>query len=203
MANQLDSQTYEQIGLDELIAYAVARIVEEGRALTHEEIVAMAFTLFPKRFSLRGYPQWPDSAVVSKSWWRCRSDKHYMDGSVKQGFHLTPKGLSVAKNVEQRLANNSYKEIKTELRTKAGRLLHSLEKSKAYEHFKRTGSVDGLQRHELTDMLLCMPDSEMKVIKHNYEQFKQAAVLYARNDISELLGLVIERLIPQQSGVKG
>lgn len=193
------NEIYQGIGYDELVTYAVLNILSSGREATYENIVAEVFTLFPKRFALRGYPQWPDSAVVSKSWWRCRTDKHYLEGSVKAGFRLTPKGLKMANDVAQKLgsvvstAPNGI--VLTEVRTKAGRLLRAVEKSKAFAQFKQTGDLDGLKDYELTDMLLCMPDSEIRVVKHNLEQFNQAAELYSREDIKELLSLVKSRLL--------
>ncbi|MBI2165468.1 MAG: hypothetical protein HYU29_03570 [Chloroflexi bacterium] len=197
---KFDSEVYERIGYDELTNYAIYSIANKGAEATFENLVAEAFTLFPKRFSLRGYPQWPDSAVINKSWLRCRTDKHYIEGSVKEGFKLTPKGLRVAEEVERRFLgqtspSNAHKEIQAEIRTKAGRLLRAVEKSKAFAHFKETGNIGDLKDHELTDMLLCMPDSDIKVIKHNLEQFMQAAGLYNRDDILKILKLVKARLL--------
>ena len=193
------SAIYEKIGYDELTNYAIYSLNQKGKEATFENIVAEVFLLFPKRFSLRGYPQWPDAAVVNKSWLRCRTDKHYIEGSVKQGFSLTPKGLKMAEQVQERLlgevATNANSEIKAEVRTKAGSFLRALEKSKAFAQYKKTGDIEKLEDYELTDMLLCMPDSETKVIKHNIELFKQAAELYQREDILQLLYLVENRLL--------
>ena len=140
MEQQLDPSLYESIGYDDLVTYAVYKLVsadsKRGEA-TFEDIVAQAFTLFPKRFGLRGYYQWPDSAIVNKSWLRCRTDKKYITGSVKDGFRLTQRGLEVAENVERKLDNNNVQssrvpKIKSELRTRSGRLLRSLEQTSAF-----------------------------------------------------------------------
>lgn len=193
---------YEGIGYDELTNYAIYSLIRKGMETTFENIVAEAFTLFPRRFSLRGYPEWPDSAVVNKSWLRCRTDKHYIEGSVKEGFRLTPKGLKVAEEMEARLVGrkveNANKEIKAELRTRAGRLLSALENAKAYIRYRDTGELADVKDHELKDMLLLMPDSDAKAIKHNIELFKQAADLYQRRDVLELLAKVERRLLAEE-----
>lgn len=88
-----DAKVYERISYDDLITYAVYSLTRSGREATFENIVAESFTLFPVRFSLRGYPQWPESAAVNKSWLRCRTDKGYLVGSVKEGLKLTPKNF--------------------------------------------------------------------------------------------------------------
>ena len=64
---------YEHISYDDLVTYVVYRLTAgNGSQTTFEDIVAEAYRLFPRRFRLRGYPEWPDSAVVNKSWLRSR-----------------------------------------------------------------------------------------------------------------------------------
>ncbi len=195
MKQQLDPSLYESIGYDDLVTYAVYKLVSEdsnGGEATFEDIVAQAFTLFPKRFGLRGYNQWPDSAVVNKSWLRCRTDKKYITGSVKDGFKLTQRGLEIAENVEQKLGNNTVpssgvSRIKSELRTRSGRLLRSLEQTSAFQAFDKTRDVEGLTTDDLTDVLLTLPDSPPNRLRSNLEQFRDAAKLYERSDVLEFL----------------
>ena len=197
---KFDPAIYERMPYDNLTVYVIFSLVGKGVETTFENIVAEAFSLFPARFSLRGYPQWPDSATVNKSWLRCRTDKHYIEGSVKEGFRLTPMGLKVVEEVERQLLgrvrrSSSRTELYAETKTKAGRLLRAFEKSKAFTSYLENGHVDELKDHDLTDMLLCMPDSDKKVIEHNLEQFRQAAELYKRKEIVDLLALVQDRLL--------
>jgi hypothetical protein len=56
------SGSYEHISLDELVLFAVKRILDSGEDCTAERLVCECFTLFPKSFCLPRYPQWPDSA---------------------------------------------------------------------------------------------------------------------------------------------
>ena len=195
MEQQLDPALYESIGYDDLVTYAVYKLVladSNGGEATFEDIVAQAFTLFPKRFSLRGYHQWPDSAVVNKSWLRCRTDKNYIIGSVKDGFKLTQRGLEIAESVERKLGNNTVQssripKIKSELRTRSGRLLRSLEQTSAFQAYGKTRDVEGLTTDDLTDVLLTLPDSPPNRLRSNLEQFRDAAKLYERTDILDFL----------------
>jgi hypothetical protein len=67
--------------LDELLVTALRMAEAEGRSTyTFEQMVEAAYTAFPERFSLWGFPQWPDSVVVNKSWLRARSDRHWLAG---------------------------------------------------------------------------------------------------------------------------
>ena len=184
-------ESYEKISYDDLVTYVVYLLTAgNGTHTTFEDIVAKAFKLFPKRFSLRGYPQWPDSAVVNKSWLRSRTDKKYIVGSVKDGFRLTQRGLKVARHVEDKLqeepAKGSHK-LESELRTKSGRLLRSLERSALFVRYKRTGNLNHMEESDLFDVLLTMPDASPRRLSSNLEQFKDAATLYDHQDIHTFL----------------
>ena len=185
------SASYEHISYDDLVTYTVYRLTAgNGSQTTFEDIVAEAFKLFPKRFSLRGYPDWPDSAVVNKSWLRSRTDKKYIVGSVKDGFRLTQRGLQVAEGVQQRLGQAPAKgsnRIKSELRTRSGRLLRSIEESRPFREFQKTGNLDAMTEDDLADVLLAVPDTPGRILTSNLEQFRDAAILYDRIDVQHFL----------------
>ena len=182
---------YERISYDDLVTYAVYRLTAgNGSQTTFEDIVAEAFRLFPKRFCLRGYPDWPDSAIVNKSWLRSRTDKKYIVGSVKDGFRLTQRGLEVAERVERRLGQDpakGSKRIKSELRTRSGRLLRSIEESPSFREFQSAGNLDNMTEDDLADVLLAVPDTPGRVLISNLEQFRDAARLYGRIDVQSFL----------------
>ena len=193
--------SYEKISYDDLVTYVVYVLTaSNGARTTFEDIVAKAFELFPKRFSLRGYPQWPDSAVVNKSWLRSRSDKKYIVGSVKDGFRLTQRGLQVAKRVESKLQEKPTKgsqELQSELRTISGRLLRSIEKSPSFRNFQRTGQLEHMGEYDLFHVLLTMPDAPPRRLASNLEQFKDAASLYNHKDVHKFLA-ALENKFPDK-----
>ncbi len=80
---------YVRIALNDLVTYAVYFLSQHGGEINAEDIVAACFKLFPERFRLRGYSEWPDSTVVNKRWLDCR-DKGLLHGSTAGGFSLTP-----------------------------------------------------------------------------------------------------------------
>ena len=200
VATELRNTTsYELISYDDLVTYVVYRLTAENgpsAQTTFEDIVAEAFKLFPKRFSLRGYEEWPDSAVVNKSWLRSRTDKKYIVGSVKDGFKLTQRGLEVAERVERQLGEEpteGSQGVKSELRTRSGRLLRSIERSHQFQKFRNTGNLDTMTEYDLADVLLAMPDAPSNRLVTNLEQFKDAARLYEHHDIEEFLSALEER----------
>jgi hypothetical protein len=71
-------EIYGRIALNDLVTFAVYFLSQAGGEINAEDIVAACFKLFPERFQLRGYPEWPDSTVVNKRWLDCR-DKGYIN----------------------------------------------------------------------------------------------------------------------------
>ena len=204
LAQSAPTSGYEHISYDDLVTYVVYRLTAgNGSQTTFEDIVAEAFKLFPRRFSLRGYPEWPDSAVVNKSWLRSRTDKNYIVGSVKDGFRLTQRGLDVAERVEGQLGQTPTKggrSLKSELRTRSGRLLRSIEHSQPFLDFKRTGQVASMTEADLADVLLALPDTPSSRLLGNLEQFRDAARMYERSDVQEFLDVMQKRFSARLRG---
>lgn len=146
---KFDENIYSKVGLNDLVTYAVYYLSESRSEITAEDIVAACFLMFPKRFSLRGYADWPDSTVVNKRWVDCR-DKRLISGNTANGFKLTPNGLELAEKTNKVLkgerpafSTRSTKRVRTEMRTRAGRFVKAIEESDAYKGFQsgRTNEI--------------------------------------------------------------
>lgn len=184
---------YSRIALNDLVTYAVFFLSQCGGEITAEDIVAACFRLFPERFQLRGYAQWPDSTVVNKRWVDCR-DKGLLQGSTAAGFSLTPKGLELAEKTSAILTGMRRQFIKPgtskvsgEMRTRAGRFVRSLESSDAFQMFSAVGVPSKISEFDFRNMLLCTMESSAVTLRNNLEQFRQYASLYKRDDLLKFL----------------
>jgi hypothetical protein len=93
---------YAKITLNELVVHAVYFLNAEDNGVAPDDIILACFRLFPKRFSLKKYPRWPDSAMVNRHWNICRA-KGYISGDTAKGFRLTAQGLRLAEKVDRKL----------------------------------------------------------------------------------------------------
>ena len=200
---------YGRIALNDLVTYAVYFLSQTGREISAEDIVAACFKLFPARFHLRGYAQWPDSTVVNKRWVDCR-DKGFLQGSTAAGFSLTAKGLELAEKTgailsgkQRQFAKPGLGKVSGEMRTRAGRFMKSLESSEAYQKFCAAGSADTIGEFDFRDMLLCTMDSSASTLRNNLEQFRQFVSLCGRQDLVEFLGFCRSRFSGVLSGRTG
>src|SRR4051812_30698578 len=65
------SARYLDLSQDHLVVLALWFLIQEKKQSSFENLVAEAFTSFPERFQLEGYPEWPNAHVIGKAWVRC------------------------------------------------------------------------------------------------------------------------------------
>lgn len=194
-----DEKLYIRIGLNDLVTYSVYSLSKRGTfEISAEDIVAACFLMFPGRFALRGYPQWPDSTVVNKRWIDCRN-KGLISGSTANGFTLTPKGLELAEKIEKILLGSrplftrATNKPRSEQRTRAGRFVRIIEESDAFAHFQKEGVGASINEFDFRSMLLCTMESSARTLRNNLDQFKQYVMLYERTDLLQFLEYVEKR----------
>lgn len=94
-----------------------------AKSLQYEDIVVEAFKLFPADFSLRGYPNYPDSSDLHKPLYGPLKRSGYVI-SANKTFKLTPKGVEHAKKL--RLGESpSPDRLDRETQTEVSRLIES------------------------------------------------------------------------------
>ncbi|NIN92649.1 hypothetical protein GTO36_06645, partial [bacterium] len=194
MPEEMDSKPYQTINLNELLTYAVYLLNEDGVEATFENIVAKCFELFPERFGLIGYPQWPDSARVNKVWLRCRSDFKYIRGSVKDGFKITSKGFGVVKKLQRKIRVPTHqrqitKTLARKERTREETFINQLEKSDSFKEYQQKGEEFSLSEYELCDLLFCTLQSPFNIRLKNLDLLKGYAEVLNRKEVLKFLNL--------------
>ena len=203
---KFDPNNYTKIILNDLVVYAVYYLHKQGSEITSEDIISACFVLFPKRFSMRKYPQYPDSGIVSRRWSDCKS-KGYLKGNAKKGFQITARGIKKAQKVEKSLGKPlrplrsvpkpvtkkqtsipaqtvPAETIHPELKAHAKKYVRTIEMSDAFKHFKK-----GLPLNEFDfrSMLLCTMESPPTTLARNLNQFKEYVNIHEREDLSSFL----------------
>jgi len=183
-----DPDSYSKITLNDLVVYSTYYLHKQGAEITSEDIVSACFMLFPKRFSLKRYPQWPDSAVVSRRWRDCKS-KGYLLGSAVRGFKITAKGIKYAEKIEKSLgklepAHTARRTFHNEFKNRAGKFVRLIERSEAYARYKKRLEIN---EFDFRSLLLCTMESPPATLSRNLEQFKEYVNIYKRKDLLTFL----------------
>jgi len=209
---KFDPSIYTRIILNDLVVYSVYYLHKQGSEITSEDIISACFVLFPKRFSMRKYPQYPDSGIVSRRWSDCKS-KGYLKGNATKGFQITARGIKRAQKVEKLLGKPlkpvrvrkstwspkgkaekqavvSTPVIETvypELKAYAKKYVRSIEMSDAYKHFKKGLPIN---EFDFRSLLLCTMESPPTTLARNLNQFKEYVNIHERKDLSSFLEFV-------------
>lgn len=197
---QFDPNNYTKIILNDLVVYSVYHLHKQGTEIASEDIVSTCFVLFPRRFSMRKYPQYPDSGIVSRRWGECKR-KGYLKGNAASGFQITARGIKRAEKVEKwlgdplkpvRVAKAKVEKsavperdaVHPELKAHAKKYVHTIETSDAYRHFKK-GTP--LNEFDFRSMLLCTMESPPTTLARNLNQFKEYVSIHERKDLLSFL----------------
>ena len=200
---RFDPNIYTKIILNDLVIYSVNYLHKQGSEITSEDIISACFVLFPKRFSLRKYPQYPDSGIVSRRWSDCKS-KGYLKGNATKGFQITARGIKRAEKVEKSLgkplkpvrvrkpkvektvvaSTPVIQTVHPELKAHAKKYVRSIEMSDAYKHFKKGLPIN---EFDFRSLLLCTMESPPTTLARNLNQFKEYVNIHERKDLSSFL----------------
>ena len=204
-----DPSIYTKIILNDLVVYSVYYLHKQGSEITSEDIISACYVLFPKRFSMRKYPQYPDSGIVSRRWSDCKS-KGYLKGNATSGFQITARGIKRAEKVEKLLGTplkpvrvakptsspkgkaekpavpDAKREaaVHPELKAHAKKYVRSIEMSDAYKHFKKGAPIN---EFDFRSLLLCTMESPPTVLARNLNQFKEYVNIHNRKDLFTFL----------------
>ena len=203
-------EVYENIDLDSLVTYAVWSIQQNGEACTFERLVEECFRLFPNKFSMFGYPQWPDAARINKSWLRCRTDKGLISGKTKTGFTLTPKGREHVRRLldDEQSFTRSKRQVAISKRRAdmaTGTLdavIRWIESSPYYARFRERTDGFALTEEEVRDFLQCVRETPRRVLRERLSLYKSAVDSHSRNDLMEIV-LYCEKSFPYLFRAKG
>lgn len=184
-----DYPSYEAIDLDRLVIYTTVNLHKIGVELSLENIIVGAFSLFPKKFSLAGYIEFPDATRVEKCLWRCKGKKRqWIGGKTPHGYQVTEKAKIIATQTEAQLSNTALqKRQKTASRTRRKEsILKETTDSPAYKKYI-SNQGDSISESDLCYLLQGTLDSSRQVLKENLTSLKKFAKELEREKVVKFL----------------
>lgn len=184
----IDSSNYESIDLDRLVIYAVAKLAEMNLELSLENIIVATFKLFPSKFSILGYPEFPDATRVEKCLWRCKGPKRgWIGGKTPHGYTITETGNQIANQAANHLLNpiaQAHKLLSQTRRRES--IIAEVKSSQAYQKFIE-GNQDKISEAEFCYVLQGTLDSLKETLRNNFESLKIIAEELQRADVSKFI----------------
>jgi len=169
-----DPKYYDSIDLDRLVIFTTVELDKLKIELSLENIIVGAFKLFPKKFSLVGYPEFPDATRVEKCLWRCKGKKRlWIGGKTPHGYLITDKTRTIAAQTEDQLSEPALKKqrVTSRMRRKEG-ILQEVTHSSAYEKYI-DGKSENITEAEFCYLLQGTLDSSRETLKENLVSLKR------------------------------
>jgi hypothetical protein len=194
-----DSKAYSDLDLNRLAAYAIRFLDQNDILVTFENIVVALFVMFPKKFSLVGYEQYPDSARVIRSLLQLRPKyRNWATGSAPRGFRLTPAGLIAAEETAKILVNPSLARPQV-LSSKRPRTF-SPEKeterrvlqSSAFQKYN-ANRLDDIDPMEVLELLRAVPHTPPNVLSRYLRELENISEEAGNAEAVEFLKLLKKR----------
>lgn len=169
------SENYVGESLDPLVAVAILKLWDEGVSTSMESIAVTAFKLFPDKFSMVQFPQYPDYMRVFTA---VRMHlKSYVEGNMKKNsFILNGKGRIFAEKSLERIesGNNSSQKKPDFKRKKNTRLILSVTKTDGFKKFKEK-NLDNLNKFDICETLHCTTEASNEHLRSNLATLEKMA----------------------------
>lgn len=186
------SSIYLSLPLNDLVLYAIGVVAQIKSEINYADIIAAAYMLFPKKFYLEGYNNWPDSNIINKRIVDLRH-RNSISGSVAQGFSLTLKGQKLINDITNRLSSKQKFIPKTNIknisdnRTRARRFQKHITSSEAYNIYKENKNLLDINEYQFRSMLFCPMESPLEELRTNLTNLKEHILLLQNEELIDFL----------------
>ncbi len=187
MKRRFHENIYTQISLTKLTIFAIHEITNNSEECAYERVVKECFTLFPKRFSFRRYPEWPDGSRIKIEIHRCR-DNGWVTGNEKNGFQITFLGRRVAQEVLKELQEGPVKKLGPgQRRDRGDTIIRYLKESEPFKRLRQNKENFTLSEGEFRKLLVATFETPPRVLRQNLNYCFDICKQYGENELFEFL----------------
>lgn len=159
---------YLPLDKDRLVLFAVGFLEARRIEPTFDKIVVATFRLFSRKFSLIGFPEYPDGRTIYYCVYNhCTLTKKWLSGNVQSGFRITDRGKYFLDETKKMLEGKIKVTRKYSIVAKRKELtfVNLLKKTEAYKKFV-TGKQEEITQSEILDTLKTQRNSKDLMEKH-------------------------------------
>ncbi len=189
--------SYEGLDLAGMAVYAIHKLQILAIPVTFENLVVSLFRLFPTKFCLEGYNQYPDAARVGRTLLQLGPKyRNWARGSVQKGFTLTQSGTAKVEKMSSLLMSGepSLIQLKRQQRPRTmdiNKELLPLEKSILFQEWKNENlnKVESTKQavEAIIDMLGAYAYTPPKALRGRIQRLQQLAIQAGRDDLVNFL----------------
>ncbi|MBT4328110.1 MAG: hypothetical protein HOD60_14590 [Candidatus Nitrosopelagicus sp.] len=175
-------EQYVGESIDPLVVVSLFKLYESQESTSMESIAVTAFKLFPDKFSMTQFPEYPDYMRVFTA---VRMHlKKYVEGDMKKNsFLLNGKGRIYAEEILERFefgTGSSSKPKKEFKRKKNTKLILAVTKTIGFKKFEDK-NLDKINRFDICETLHCTTEASDEHLRTNLATLQQMANQIAPN----------------------
>jgi len=167
---------YLSLDKDRLALFAVGFLESKKIEPTFDKVAAATFRLFPRKFSLIGFPEYPDGRTIYYCVYNhCTLTKKWLFGNVQSGFKITERGKYFLDETKKMLEGKikPTKIHETVPRRKEATFIAMLRKTDAYKKYM-SGKKEEITKFEILEALKAPPNSKDLTRFHLERYFEYA-----------------------------
>ena len=185
-----EPEKYKDIDLDRLVMYTAVRLDNLGIELSLENIIVGSYRLFPKKFSLFGYPEYPDATRVEKALWRCnKKNRRWIGGKTKLGYTVINRTRVIAEKIAKQLSVSTPKmdtdKTSTSRRRKVS-IIRDMENSSAYKKYNND-DIELISWADFCYLLQGTLDSSIETLQGNLDALNSIIDQVDREDLKKFI----------------
>jgi len=186
---------YLPVDKDRLALFIVDFLQSRNIEPTFDKIVVAAFKLFPKKFSLIGFPEYPDALTVHYcAYIHSVKRKGWLSGNVQTGYKITEKGKYFLDETNKML-EGKIKITKTHgvtPRRKEVTFITILKRTKAYKKYVQ-GKKEEITKDEIFEALK-VPQNSRGLTEAHIKKYLEYANRINESSVTEFLEFVKKKL---------
>jgi len=168
---------YIPMDKDRLILLVIDCLNSKDIETTFDKLTVAAFKLFPKKFSLIGFPEYPDAKTVNDCvFLHCAKTKGWIFGNAQTGYKITEKGeyfLDEAKKMLEGKIKVTRK-YGTVPRRKEFTFINLLKKTAAYKKYSQN-KKEGISNSEILEALKVSASGSKEIVEKHLKKYLEYA----------------------------
>ena len=184
--NSFNYGSYKDIGHDRLLLYCAYLLEKNNFEILSIDVGVLAFKLFPKKFEIEGYSEYPDFEKIRNTLWHLYDkSKGWLSGRPQCGFSISEIGEVIAKKTNDALNKGIPlifgKSRRDKQKRKEIKEVENIKKSVAFKKFKRGGKID---MKEIGELFMLPSDAPLEIFEGKIRLIKE----YSKE--KEILGFI-------------
>lgn len=186
---------YVPLDKDRLVLFAVNYLEERAIEPTFDKIVVATFRLFPKKFALIGFPEYPDGRTIYYCVYNhCTLGKKWLVGNVQSAFKVTDRGKyfldETTKMLEGKIQLARHYQVSP--RRKETTFLSLLKKTIAYKKYVK-GKKREIHKSEILQALRIPPNLK-SLVPTRLAKYREYALRINETSVLEFLKFAQDEL---------